>query len=229
MTLRQFISAIRQSNKLLSSDILLSDRYLANEVRNATNLIVGQQLKARKLWQSSNIFTPIPCLEMEKVPLSECCEYTSERYIAKSKEKLPKIGEGIWGMAIQQVMGLDNMKKFKETTPQRYANLLKLKLTTNEVYYWVMNGHLYVSNPDTESVNFYAFFTEDVPNKLLYPGADCNCLNAPSEDDLCRNPLDKTFYYPVDRAKDIEDIVMERLGKSFLRLREDVTSNNKED
>lgn len=228
-TLRQYISNIRGNNKMLSSDILISDRLLASELRNAANTIVTQQTDKRKLWSSPNVFTPIQCLEMEKVPITECCDYSGERQVARSVKKLPKIGEGTWGLAIQMVTGLDNLKKFKQTTPTRFANLLKLKLTTNDVYFWIQNDRLYISNPDTEAVNLFAYFTEDVPNDLLYPGADCQCATPPPISDLCTNPLDKPFWFPANRLIDIENIVMDRLNKSFLRLKEDPTSNNKED
>ena len=129
-TLRQTVSNIRGTLKLLNSDALISDRLIASELRNAANLIVSQQFDKRKLWQSPNLFTPIPCLEMEKTPLTNCCEYTGDRFISVSKKRLPQIGEGTFGLAIQLVTGMDQSKKFKETTPARYANLLKLNLNT---------------------------------------------------------------------------------------------------
>lgn len=229
MTLRQEVANIRGLNKMLSSDILVSDRLIAQELRNAANLIVAQQQDKRKFWSSPNVFTPILCLAMEQTSITECCEYSGERMVAKSIRKLPKIGEGIYGLAIQLVTGLDNLKRFKETTPTRYANLLKLNLTTNDIYYWVQNDHLYVSNSDTESVNLFAYFTEDVPNDLLFPGKDCPCKNPPAITDLCLNPLDKNFYFPASRINDIENIVLDRLNRTFLRLKEDSQSNNKED
>lgn len=228
-TIRQTISNIRGSNKLLSSDILISDRLIASEIRNAGNTLVQRDFDKRKLWQSPNLFTPILCLEMEKVPLTECCEYVGDKEVARSVKVLPQIGEGTWGLAIQAVFGMDMSRKFKECTPSRYSNLLKLKLTTKDVYYWMQNGHLYVSNPDTELVNMFPYFTEDVPNNLLFPGEDCKCATPPDIKDLCTNPLDKPFRFPANRLKDVEDMVVDRLNRSFFNKREDKTSDNKED
>ena len=227
-TIRQHISNIRQSGKLLSSDILISDRFLASKLRNAANLIVNQTLDKRKLWQSPNLFTPILCLEMQKVPLTECCEYSGDTMVAKSIKKLPQIGEGVWGLAIQGVTGLDNNKFFKEVSPRRYSNLLKLRLNTKDVYYWVQNNHLYVTNEDTESVNMFAYFSEDVPNDLLFPGKDCKCSDKPDINDLCTNPLDKPFKFPANRLIDIENIVIDDLNKNFFRRVQDKTSDNSE-
>lgn len=228
-TLRQEISNIRGSGKLLTSDILISDRFIASLLRNAANTIVSQSLDKRKLWQSPNIFTPILCLEMEKVPLTECCEYEGDRQVAVSKKSLPQIGEGTWGLAIQGVFGMDMSKSFKETTPKRFANLLKLVPRSNNIYYWIQNGHLYVSNEDTELVNFFAYFTEDVPNHLLFPGKDCKCSVPPDITDLCVNPLDKPFRFPANRISDIENMVFDKLNGTFFRRTTDTTSDNKED
>lgn len=227
-TIRQYISNIRGSQKLLTSDALISDRFIASELRNAANLIVSQQMDKRKLWQSPNLFTPILCLEMEKIPLTECCEYTGDREVAMSKKSLPNIGEGIWGLAIQLVTGMDQSKKFIETTPSRYANLLKLNLTTKDIYYWIQNQKLYISNADTKLSNLFAYFTEDVANDLLYPGKDCKCATPPDINNLCVNPLDKPFKFPANRFSDIENIVLDRLNKTFNRKKEDITSDNKE-
>ena len=227
-TLRQSISNIRGGSKLLTSDALISDRLIASELRSYANMLVTRQTDKRKLWQSSNLFTPILCLEMEKVPLTECCEYVGEKEVAKSVKMLPTIGEGIWGLAIQSVTGLDG-KKFKEVTPNRYSNLLKLNLNTKDVYYWMQNNHLFVSNENTHLVNMYPYFTEDVPNDLLFPGESCNCSTPPDIADLCVNPLDKPFKIPSNMVAEVESLVIEKLNKTFLRLKEDTQSNNKQD
>jgi len=91
---RDFVSQVRSLNKLLSSDQLITDRAILHEGKDATNLIVKQSTDKRKLWQSPSVFAYFPCLEMEKVPITECCDYTSDREVAKSKKKLPQIGEG---------------------------------------------------------------------------------------------------------------------------------------
>lgn len=225
-TYRQYISDIRGMNKLLSSDALISDRLIASELRSTANLLVGQILAKRKLWNSPNLFAFIPCLEMEQAPLSECCEYTSDKKVAKSKKKLPKIAEGFYGLAIQGVFGLDNMKKFDEVTATRYSNLLKMKI--DGPYFWVVNDHLYVSKEDTESVNMFAYFSEDIPNDLLY-SPNCKCKEKPDIKDLCTNPLDKICYFPADRVDDLKKIVYDKLLKVYFQTAVDKTSDNKDD
>lgn len=227
-TIRDFVSDVRSMSKLLSSDQLITDRVIANEGRSTANLIVGQILEKRKLWNSPNLFAFIPCLEMEEVPLSECCEYVSDAKVAKSKKKLPKIAEGFYGLAIQAVLGLDKMVDFKEVTPKRYANLLKMNLPGANKYFWVQNDHLYVSNPATLQVLLYAYFTEDIPNDLLF-APNCKCTDKPDIADLCTNPLDKPFYCPANRVDDVKKIVYDKLLKVYFNLPIDKVSDNKDD
>jgi hypothetical protein len=164
---------------------------------------------------------------METIPLKECCEYSSDRLVAISKETLPVIGEGIFGLAIQYATGLDNMKKFKEITPIRYVNFLNLNLKTNDVYFWILDNRIVVTNPDTKNITFSAYFTEDVSNSLLFP-LGCDCKNPPTEEQLCLNPLDKEFKFPANRMIDVEKIVTDGLQKGFNRKKEQSTTNNKE-
>lgn len=225
MTNREIISQVRSMSKLLSSDILISDRVVYNECKDTANKLVKQSLDKRKLWQSPNLFAFLPCLEMEEVPLSECCDFTSECNIAKSKKKLPTIGEGIWGLAIQGVFGLDRSIKLKESNPNRYSNLLKLQLRKKDVYYWIQNNHLYVTNPSTRAVDMYAYFLDDIPNDLLFPGETCDCKPKPDIGSLCTPTLDKKFYFPGDKVDDLKSIVYNNLLKVYFGINADKTSN----
>lgn len=228
MTNRDIVSQIRSINKLFA-DATINDRIILNEARNAANLIVHQDTDKRKLWTSPNLFAFIPCLEMAEAPIQECCEFTSECNVAKSVLPIPKIGEGVWGLAIQGVFGLDGKRKLKELDPNRYANTLQLKLKVNDVYYWVLNDHLYISNPDTRSVNMYAYFTEDIPNTLLFPGANCDCIQKPDIASQCTPIMDKKFYFPDYRMSDLNAIVEKRLLESYFNVPLDRTSNNNDE
>lgn len=230
MTGREIVSQIRSMNKLLSSDNTVNDRTILKESRDVAVMLVKQATDKRKLWQSPNLFAILPCLEMEPAPLGECCDYTSPILIAKSIKKLPKIGEGIFGLVIQYVAGADTMKIFTAVTPVRYSNLLKLKaVNPNDVFYWIMNDHLYVSNPDTALVNMAVFPTEDIETSLLIPGVGCKCKTITSDLTLCTNPLDKPFYFPADKLADLKNIVYKSLLSTYFNLPVDKTSDNKDD
>lgn len=229
-TLREQVSRVRSMNKLLSSDSLITDRVIASELVATANFLIKRETDKRKLWATSNLFTFIPCVKLEPVPISECCEYPSTKLIAKSIIQLPKVAEGNYGYLIQGVFSTEITRKLVEVTPSRYVNILKLGLPTNEIYYWVQNNHLYLSDPNVEIVSFSAFFEETVPPELLFPTDDCNCSPKKNNiEDKCKNPLDLDFKCPGYLHKTVTDIASETLLKTYFKIPVDHTSDEKDD
>jgi len=227
-TLRKLVSDIRGMHKLLSTDELITDRVIASEIRNNTLLLVKRETNLRKLWATNTLFTTIPCLEMVEVPISECCEYVDPCTVARSKFKLPRIGEGNYQYLIQGVYSINAMsgsgKKLKEITINRYVNLLKLPIIKKEEYYWIMNGYLYVSNPLLQAIRISAFFEQDVPNEIMYP--ECGCgSNEPTDEDWCKNPLDKEFALPGYLEKQVLELTSQKLLSTYFTLKTDLTDN----
>ena len=163
---------------------------------------------------------------MKPVPIGECCEYASPYMVSRSVEKIPKIAEGIFGLLVQNVVSIDNMNSFKESTPRRFANALKLGLKTNINVFWIFDSHLYCSNGKLERINLSALFEEDVPNKLLCP--DCDCVPN-KECDECINPLDLPFKCPGYLEKPVKDEVAKKLLSTFFNISPDFTSDNKDE
>ena len=196
-TLRKFVSDVRAMHKLLSTDNLLTDRAIASEVKNNTQLLIKRETNLRKLWATDTVFNTLPCLEMIEVPISDCCEYVDPCNVARSKFKLPRISEGNYQYLIQGVYSINAMggraRKFKEITINRYLNLLKLPIIKNDQYYWIANGgFLYINNPNLQSVRISAFFEEDVPNEIMF--AECCCSDNVNLEEYCKNPLDKDLH-----------------------------------
>lgn len=228
-TNRDFISQVRSMSKLLSSDGIVNDRTILKEGRMIGLKLVKQAFDQRKLLTSPYLFAFLPCLELEEANLSECCEYTSDTKIARSKKKLPKIGESNWGLAIQGVFGLDGRKRLKQTDPGKYANILKLGLKTHDTFFWILNDKLYTTDPANKAVNIYLFPAEEIPNDLLFPGENCDCQNPPDIKDLCASELDKRFYFPGEKIFDIVQILYKHLLEVYFNVPSDKTSDNKDD
>jgi len=227
-TLRKLVSDIRGTHKLLSTDELITDRVIASEIRNNTLLLVKRETNLRKLWATNTLFTTIPCLEMVEVPISECCEYVDPCTVARSRFKLPRISEGNYQYVIQGVYSINAMsgsgKKLKEITINRYVNLLKLPIIKKEEYYWIMNGYLYVSNPLLQAIRISAFFEQDVPNEIMYP--ECGCGDTgPTDEDWCKNPLDKEFALPGYLEKQVLELTSQKLLSTYFTLKTDLTDN----
>jgi hypothetical protein len=158
---------------------------------------------------------------MITVPLSECCEYRHPCMVARSKNKIPQVSEGIFGLLIQSVFS-PGMRKFDQSTIDRYVNILKLGIKNTKKYYWIYNDYIYVSDPDIEFLELSAYFDDDFnPSELsaCYKGEDLSCVN----------PLDREFPIPSYLEKQLKDLVHESLMKTYLRYIQDPQTNFKDE
>lgn len=220
MTNRDIVSRVRSSFKWNSSDVLITDRAILAECQSTASKYIKQQLDKRKLWNSTNIFTPLR-VEMIPVPIIETCDYTGECTISRSKYPLPKIAEGQFGLATTGAYSVGLKAKFFETTPQRYINLLKLNLSNKNIYYWIFNNYLYSSSSTLKELIFPAYVEGDVP---AYFNMDCSVQNG------CPiNPLDMEFKCPSYLEEDIVRAVSEFYLSTYKRSVADNTSNSLED
>ncbi len=225
-TVREMVSRVRSLDKMLNSDNTVTDRVIATELKSKATFYIRRETDKRKLWNTSTIFTNIPCVEMVEIPTSDCCDYRSDQFVARSKFRLPKISDGIYGLLIHGVFSVDNSRRLKEITLSRYINLLKLGLPTNDIYYWIYDRYLYISSSRVEVSSIWAYFEEDVPATLLYPSCPCIAQNKPNP---CINPLDLEFKCPGY----LEDVVvkdtLQILLQTYYRVPVDHTSDDKDD
>lgn len=225
-TIREVVSRVRSLDKLLNADNTVTDRVIAAELKSKATFYIRRETDKRKLWNTSTIFTNIPCVEMMRIPTSECCDYTSDQFVARSKFRLPKISDGIYGLLIHGVFSVDNSRKLKELSLSRYINLLKLGLPTSDIYYWIYDRYLYISSPQVEVASIWAYFEEDIPTELLYPECPCPSQSKP---DLCKNPLDLEFKCPGYLEDVVIKDVLQILLATYYRIPVDHTSDNKDD
>ena len=228
-TLRKLVSDVRSMHKLISTDTLITDRAIASEIRNNALLLIKRETNLRKLWATDTLFTTIPCLELCPVPISECCDYVDPCEVARSKYKLPRISEGNYQYVIQGVYSINALggqgKKIKEITVNRYANLLRLPVIKKEEYFWISNDYLYISNPNLQAVRFVAMFEEDIPSELRY--GECGCgTQQVTDDEWCKNPLDREFALPGYLEKQVLELASQKLLATYFRLKTDLTQDN---
>src|ERR1044072_1591532 len=221
---RELISRVRSLNKLIDSDNVITDRAIFKELKATASLLIKRETNLRIVWNSPNIFSPIECIEMERVPLSECCDYQSPCEIAKSVKEIPQVSEGIFGLLVQTVYS-PGLMSFNYASIDRYLNILKLGLGGNltSKYYWFYNKHLYITNPDIEKINLVAYFDDDI-NPLDLNG----CIDS-SNSSTCINPLDQEFKIPSYLEKNLVDMVCDTLNKTYFRHIEDRTNDKKDD
>lgn len=226
MTNREVISRVRSTNKLFS-DGLLNDRSILAELRGKALTLINQKTNQRKLWGTDTVFTPIDCLEMETVPIGECCSYATDHNVSKSKLKLPGIAEGNFQYLIQGVYDAGSTRDIKYTPLNRYINLLKLGLPNKDVYYWIHNSHLYISQPNVRIARIVAAFTGDVSYDLLYP--ECDCGSPREKKRPCTSRLDEEFKCPGNLVDTAVELTSQTLLTRYFRVPTDHTSDNKDD
>lgn len=225
---RTLVSSIRGTHKIISTDSLITDRVIFAEIRQTMSFLIKRETNLRKLWATDTLFTTVPCLEMIQVPVSECCDYVDECNISRTKLKIPRIAEGNYQYVIQGVYSINAMsgkgKKMKEITVNRFINLLKLPVVKKEEYFWISNDYVYVTNPMIEKIRLVAFFEEDVPNEILY--SECDCGNAQvSNDEWCKNPLDKEISLPGYLEKQVLELVSKKLLETYFNIKTDLSEN----
>lgn len=228
-TLRQLISDVRSMNRILSTDSMITDRAIASEIRSNSLLLIKRDTNLRKLWATDTIFTTIPCLELEEVSIIECTDFTDEQTIAKSRHKIPSISEGNYNYVIQGVYSINALggrgNKLKEITINRYMNLLRLGLKRTDIYFWVNDDYIYVTDPDVQKIRVTAFFDKDIPNEIMYP-EDCDCANSTvTNNEYCKNPLDKSFALPGYLRKQVITLTNQTLRETYFQMKADINSD----
>lgn len=221
MTGRDLVSRVRSSNKLISGDNNINDRVIFNMLKASAKTLIKRETNLRRLWNSPNIFTPIECLEMMTVPLSECCDYKNPCQVARSKKKIPQISEGIFGLLVQSVFS-PGKKKFDYASPDRYANILRLGLRNTSNYYWIYNDYIYVSDPNIEYIDMLAFFDDEIdPNEYN------SCKKTTIE--CSTNPLDREFNLPSYLEEAVLSLVDKKLMDTYFRHLVDPQTNAKDE
>ena len=218
---RHLVSEVRSLNKLINSDNNITDRVVYGVLKKAATLLIKRETNLRRLWNSPNIFTPIPCVEMMPVPLSECCEYKHPCMVARSKKKLPQISEGIFGLLIQSVFA-PGRKKYDYASLDRFVNILNMGLKNTKKYFWIYDDYLYVSDPDILYVDIIGYFDDDFD-----PAEFSTCYKGPTM--TCVNPLDKEFQIPSYLEKQLIDLAHETLSKTYFRHIVDPQTNAKDE
>jgi hypothetical protein len=152
------ISRLRTENKWISEDARISDRFLYNLALSVSSVLIGREVNLRKLLSSDNLLTYVPCVELERVPLSDCCDIDIECTIRRSKERLPMLLEAKTGYIIEGVWNILNNKKLDYITTNSYINIARLADKPKATYYTIRDGYLYVFNEHIEKVNMSAAF-----------------------------------------------------------------------
>ena len=209
MITRELVNRVRTDLKLLSSDTTISDRSIAFELKTIGIKYLLQWINKRKYINSPNIYVSLPCVDLTAVSLSSCCDYKGDCKIARSKCKIPKIIDSPnFGLMLQGVYSIDGVsRKFKNAQGvDRYVNYKELGIKGDEIFYWVQDNYLYITDPLIEKVSMIAAFEDDIPEHFLGCDADTSCP---------ANPLDEEFRFPTPLVEDIVLTTITNLSKTY--------------
>ncbi len=167
LTNAELIARVKNANKFVSDDDLISDRYIYSLLKSKASVLIKRELNLRKLLASDNVYQAYECICLIEAPGAECDLSCNVR---RTKNKLPKIEEGLYSYFIQGVFNTSNSEELFPTTIRDFINHSRLRVKTPKKFYTIRNGYLYVLDPDVESVNMYAYFTESIEDS---DGSEC--------------------------------------------------------
>lgn len=210
MKVDTLIAQVRAQNKYLFDDNLISDRRIFNMARTIASTLVKREVNLRKLLNSDSIFTPIECLHLKSVELTEC-GINSCNKVRRSTDKLPDLEEGIYGYTIQGVYNLDNSEEIYPTTTRQYINISKFRAKPKKPMYIIKNQYLYILDPDIENVNLY-IYTPDNSFTLTE----------------CQSMYEAELKIPNYLTKSLYDMINSELI-NYHKYPKDITDNNLEE
>lgn len=211
MNNNELISKVRGLLKQIMDDNLISDRLIYYTARPIAVTLIKREINLRKLSNSDNIFTPIECLNLIKTTYTEC-GIPCENIIRRSRERLPKLEEGIYNYIIQGVYNIDNSEEIFPTTIREQQNIANLRFKPFNKYYLIKDRYLYIFDKFIENVNMYVYISD---NTLFLD--DCESaydakFSIPGylEDTLCQMIVAQLTAY-MSKPKDITDDNLENL------------------
>ena len=180
-TIRESISRIRNSMKIVSEDAFITDRYIYSLVRKYGEVLVYKESVTQNIYKNGDVFKEIPCFPLEQVAnIETCCSgFDSGCRIMRSVYKLPKMIKTSIGDVIKSVTSIDYSVQCHQIQPAIYAAMRKSSTFkyNKTKYFWITDGYLFIPDVLWDSVRILAMFDENVSDFLCSSssddGADC--------------------------------------------------------
>lgn len=170
------ISRLRDAVKATNQDAFITDRFIYSLALKYAKLYIKREDDKMKLGKYRGLFETIPCMELEEVStIDPCCaEILTCCTIRRTKQPLPPLIEGSFGVMFGLISSIDGSKIFKQTIPSVYVRMLN---TTSfrynkELYYWYDGGYLYFPNIEWDAVSVEGLW-EDGIQMFLCDGDKC--------------------------------------------------------
>lgn len=215
MKINEAVSRVKNTFKAVKQDAAgLSDRYIYSLIMKYGKTLMRRQDNLNRILKYNSIWKSLDCVELEEVNRVQCgC--VNGCSIHRTKNKLPKIIDGYWGVLIRFVTSVDQSEELKPTTAIEYEKMLKQKnFKYNKTkYYWYLDGHLYFPNIVWDAVRLECIPEEDIS---LYNN---------NESDNCTYAQDLDCPIPDFLFSEIEQMIASELGIN-LRIPPDQQHDN---
>jgi hypothetical protein len=225
-TYKEIINRIQAlySKGVESDETRLSSRHIYSKIKSVRKLLISQQIKKKQKISDWN-FSVLPCVELIKVPATECsCLGNLGCDVYRTKYPLPKVLTDFSRHFIEFVMTVENGQRFEEITRQGVLYLKGNKYTANKPKYVFENGHLYFPLKKSPGIVKIKFLAEDALEAKSYPSfcEDCN-----TEED-CKPIYDNTFDLDGELVEPLIQMCVQELIGIFATMSEDTVNDSKD-
>lgn len=205
MTIGEAISRLRILIKSVKQDASLSDRFIYSMIMKHAKLLMRRQDNLNRIMKFNSIFKPLSFVELIEVDKVEaqCRGIKSGCTFMRTKEKLPSLIEGYWGVLIRSITSLDHSVQVHYTYPTTFEQMTSQKYFkyNKKKYFWYLDGHLYFPNIAWDAVRLEGVF-ENENDVSKY-----NC----EEVDPCQTIQQKAIPVPEFLFSEIEQMALKEL------------------
>lgn len=198
---KQVVARIKNQFRLTSKDTELRDRFILFTAQNIAESYISKRLNDKKLFRQDNLYTEIPCIEMETIDTYKCdiVEFRTCDKLVKSKLKLPSLVYSKLGNTVKEVTSIDGKYLFKPSTVAQYRRDAKRrKPHSAPKYFYVKDGYLYIPDSELRAVNIYVLSLD------LYDSEEISTCK-----EGCKSAWDYEFICPSDL---LEQVMRETAG-----------------
>ncbi len=206
MLIRELIDRVKTlySKGVSNDQTKLSDRHIYNVLLSVRMALLTQQLKKKQRISDWN-YTVLPCVELIKVPATECsCLGDLGCDVYRTKFKIPKILTDSNRHYIEFVMSVENGKKFEEVTRQGVLYLKGNKYTQVKPKYLFENGYLYFPINKSPGIVKIKLLPEDPIEAAKFPSMCDACTDCVD----CKPAFDYEFPIDGDLIKPLIELSM---------------------
>lgn len=182
-TYREVISDLISDLKAVNLDDSFSFKHLTNKLQNSAQSFLKTDSEYRTVLKTYNLYSPIKCVPMIEVPLTDCgCDVYCKK-VMRSKFKIPKTYESKYGNLLK-VLTINFGKEYTKIDPFTYKDYKNRRYGKNFLF-WILDDYIFIPDSEVEEVSVLGAFKN--LNEILQ-------LN--TNDKVCLSILDSEFNFP---------------------------------